>query len=86
MSDREFAPEGDDGWSLLALNDEPLWSIGEALAFLSPPIPRRTLSRKLAGIEVAGSRPGEHGGPTVRLYRVGDVMQLHAAWCAKRAD
>lgn len=76
---------GDPWWraTLVSESEIPLWSIGDALDFLKPPIPRRTLARRLARIEPVGLRASPQGGPDVRVYRATDVIKIHANWWAK---
>lgn len=60
---------------------QPLdWSIGEAMAFLDPRPPRRTLSRWLAGMDPIGWRNLPQGGPPARTYPVKQIMVRHAQW------
>lgn len=62
---------------------EPLWTIGDALAFLDPQPNRRTLSRWLRGLEPIGTRELPQGGPPARLYRAREVMQRHTVWASE---
>jgi hypothetical protein len=59
---------------------EPTWTIGDALSFLHPEPPRRTLSRWLAALTPVGERTLPQGGPPARTYPAKDVMRAHAAW------
>lgn len=61
------------------------WTIGEALAFLRPQPPRRTLSRWLASIEPIGRRSLPQGGPEARTYPAAEIMIRHAAWAKRHA-
>jgi hypothetical protein len=55
-------------------------TISEALAWLSPPIPRRTLQRRLAGSVVLGYRTTAEGGRPAPVYPADAVMRAHAEW------
>lgn len=63
-----------------ALTGETLWTIGDALQFLDPAPPRRTVSRWLAKLPAIGWRQLPQGGPPARTYRASDVMARHARW------
>lgn len=56
------------------------WTIGDALTWLDPKPPRRTLSRWLERIPHLGLRQLPQGGPPARTYRARDVMTRHAEW------
>jgi YD repeat-containing protein len=56
------------------------WTIGEALSFLDPQPPRRTISRWLSKLTPVGQAPLRQGGPLARTYRARDVMARHAQW------
>jgi hypothetical protein len=60
------------------------WTIGDALAFLDPPIPRRTLARLLKQLPPIGLVPSRRGGPLVHTYRPEDVMRVHAHWVRRK--
>lgn len=59
---------------------EAHWTIGDALKFLDPQPPRRTLSRWLNTLEQAGTRPLPQGGPPAATYPAAEIMQRHAKW------
>ena len=56
------------------------WTIGDALTWLDPLPPRRTLSRWLTKLEPVGLRAMPQGGPPVRTYRAREIMERHARW------
>jgi hypothetical protein len=58
----------------------PSWTIGEALRFLDPVPPRRTLSRWLKALEPDGSVPLPQGGPPAKTYPAAAIMERHARW------
>jgi hypothetical protein len=66
--------------------DEQVWTIGEALQFFDPQIPRRTLARLLAGLPTVGEKTLPNGGPPVAVYRCADVMKVHAQWWRRKAS
>lgn len=56
-------------------------TVSEALAFLDPPIPRRTLERRLAHhtpLDTLRKPPGR--GRPAHAYLVDVIMKEHAAW------
>lgn len=59
------------------------WTIGDALAWLHPCPPRRTLSRWLAKMAPIGERALATGGPLARTYAPGLIMKEHARWVAE---
>lgn len=61
------------------------WTIGDALRFLDPKPPRRTLARWLTKIEPVGERKLKQGGPAARTYPAREIMQRHARWVLKGA-
>lgn len=61
------------------------WTVGEALKFLDPAPPRRTLSRWLAGMPPVGSRKLPQGGPPAATYSIPEVMRRHARWALEQA-
>ena len=61
-------------------------TIGEALAHLDPPIPRRTLARLLAGLTPVGQARPAHGGPPARTYLFSDVVRAHADWVRRKSQ
>ena len=65
---------------MAALTGDALWTIGDALQFLDPAPPRRTVSRWLKGLPAIGWRRLPQGGPSARTYRASDVMARHARW------
>lgn len=56
------------------------WTIGDALTWLDPRPPRRTLSRWLRALTPLGWRTLPQGGPPARTYRAREIMQRHARW------
>lgn len=63
----------------------PEWTIGDALNWLDPCPPRRTLSRWLAVMTPVGRRRLKTGGPFVRTYDPAQIMRRHVTW-ARRKD
>jgi hypothetical protein len=61
------------------------WTIGDALRFLDPAPPRRTVSRWLRSIEPVGERALKQGGPPARTYPARSIMERHAVWASKGA-
>lgn len=59
------------------------WTIGDALHFLDPTPPRRTLSRWLTKIESDGDRKIKHGGPPAKTYPARAIMEQHARWARR---
>lgn len=65
---------------------DPTLTIGEALEYLRPKIPRRTLARILAGLTPAGSKPVKHGGPPAKTYLLTEVARVHADWARRKSQ
>ncbi len=63
--------------------DDAGMTVSEALRFLDPHIPRRTLERRLATCKPLPElrRPAGRGRPAA-AYRVEDVLREHAAWAS----
>ncbi len=62
---------------------EPAMTVAEALSpgVLDPPIPRRSLTRRLTGVQPVGVRkPGTEGGRPALLYAAADIYRVHAEW------
>lgn len=75
----------DDRWIVVGTTDGAV-TIGEALAHLDPPIPRRTLARLLARLAPVGTVPIQHGGPPAKTYRYSEVARAHAAWARRKSQ
>ena len=56
------------------------WTIGDALTWLDPKPPRRTLSRWLKVMQPVGYRCLPQGGPPAATYYARQIMQRHAKW------
>lgn len=56
------------------------WTVHDALGWLKPPPPRRTLARWLSKIEPLGIRKLPQGGPPARTYPPTPIMKEHARW------
>lgn len=61
-------------------------TIGQALAYLDPPIPRRTLARLLSQLEPVGTAVIKHGGPPAKTYKLSDVAHAHADWSKRKSQ
>ena len=61
------------------------WTIGDALRFLDPVPPRRTLSRWLATLDPDGEADLPQGGPRARTYPAKAIMERHARWARRGA-
>lgn len=66
--------------------NDPLVTIGTALAELDPPIPRRSLARLLAGLEPVGLEPLAKGGPPAKVYRWSEVARAHSDWVRRKSQ
>lgn len=55
------------------------WTIAEAVGQLDPPIPRRELARRLAGVRACGKRYGRKGRKP-KVYPIAAIFQAHAEW------
>lgn len=59
------------------------WTIGDALNFLHPCPPRRTIHRWLERMTPIGTRRLPQGGPEAKTYSAGDVMIRHRKWASR---
>lgn len=59
------------------------WTIGDALRFLDPAPPRRTLSRWLRALTPDGTASLPQGGPPARTYPAKEIMARHARWASR---
>lgn len=73
----------DDAGQKRVSGSDAHWTIGDALLFLDPAPPRRTLARWLKAMPRTGERAQRHGGPPAPTHSAADIMRKHAAW-AKR--
>lgn len=64
----------------MALTGVQLWTVGDALQFLDPTPPRRTVARWLAGLQPIGVRALKQGGKPARTYLADEIMKRHARW------
>ena len=82
MSEDEPSPA--DVLISLGAPPEVEWTVGDALAFLHPQPPRRTLHRWLAAMSPIGSRPLPQGGPDAKTYSARAIMLRHRDWANGR--
>jgi hypothetical protein len=60
-------------------------TLREGAAAMTPPMPRRELARRLAGVDPVGTVAGRLGRRP-KLYPVTAIMQAHAAWVKEQAN
>jgi hypothetical protein len=58
-------------------------TLTEAARVMDPPIPRRELQRRLAGVQPVGKRYG-YRGRTPALYPIAAIFKAHADWVRER--
>lgn len=58
-------------------------TITDGAAAMVPPMPRRELARRLAGVRPVGKRYGTRGRRAA-AYPVGEILKAHAAWLRER--
>lgn len=75
----------DHGQAWVASSDDH-WTIGDALRFLDPQPPRRTLARWLKAMPVSGEKVQRHGGPPAKTHRASEIMKRHADWARTRDE
>ncbi len=57
------------------------YTVAEALQHLDPPIPPRTLQRRVRKLHPVGVRlPTERGGRPARTYNLTDIQRVHTEW------
>jgi hypothetical protein len=77
-------PDLDPASRAVARTPAPVqWTIGDALAFLHPCPPRRTVSRWLRHMDPIGERPLPQGGPPAATYSASEIMTRHARWARR---
>jgi hypothetical protein len=69
-----------------ALTGDTEWTIGDALRWLHPAPPRRTVSRWLREMTPVGRRRQANGGPPARTYSAAEIMRRHARWLPKHPE
>jgi hypothetical protein len=62
------------------VTDAPGMTIAEAMDHLDPPIPRRTLERRMAKVGHLGVRRPVGKGRPAKQYRPEDIYREHTAW------
>jgi hypothetical protein len=86
ITDDRGEPPLDPASRAVARTPQPVdWTIGEALWFLHPRPPRRTVARWLKGLDPIGKRELPQGGPPARTYPAAEIMLRHATWVRRKS-